>query len=75
MDLQKIVLRIKLEFGIIKAVLQQCSVPGDWLSSLADRKNIPNLVPSISHLTAPLDERPWVETYLVARPGDLHFEI
>ena len=50
---KKIVLRIKLEFGIIKAVLQQCSVPGNWLSSLADRKNIPNLVPSVSHLTAP----------------------
>ena len=51
--LQKFVLRIKLEFGIIKAVLQQCSVPGDWLSSLADRKDIPNLVPRVSHLTAP----------------------
>ena len=40
--MQKIVLRIKLESGIIKAVLQQHPVPGDRLLSSGDKKNIPS---------------------------------
>ena len=41
--MQKFVLRIKFEFGIIKAVLQQQRpVLGDRLSSSGDNKNIPS---------------------------------